>query len=46
MDEMKVVLGELSAQVLETIERRVQNFFVQALQLDTQTIRLEASNIK
>ena len=39
---MKVLLGDRVAQVMKTIEQHVQNFFVQALQLDTRTLRLEA----
>ncbi len=42
LDEMKALLGDVVTQVLETIERHVQAFFVQALQLDTQTMRLES----
>jgi SRSO17 transposase len=42
LDEMKALLGELMDQVMETIERHVQTFFVQALQLDTRTMRLES----
>ena len=30
------------AQVMDAIERHVENFFVQALQLDLRTLRLEA----
>ena len=42
LDEIKILLGDLAAQVMETIERHVQSFFVQALQLDARTLRLEA----
>lgn len=43
LDELKALLGEVLTQVMETIERHVQSFFVQALQLDTRTLRLEAT---
>jgi SRSO17 transposase len=42
LDELKMLLGDMVAQVMETIERHVQSFFVQALQLDVRTLRLEA----
>ena len=42
LDEIKMLLGDMVAQVMKTIEQHVQSFFVQALQLDTRTLRLEA----
>ncbi len=42
LDELKILLGDMAAQVMVTIERHVQSFFVQALQLDARTLRLEA----
>ena len=42
LDEMNVLIGDASSQVMETIERHVQSFFVQSLQLDVRTLRLEA----
>ena len=42
LDDMKMLLGEVVAQVMKTIEQHVQSFFVQALQLDARTLRLEA----
>ena len=42
LDDMKMLLGDVVAQVMKTIEQHVQSFFVQALQLDTRTLRLEA----
>jgi hypothetical protein len=42
LEELKTVLGEAVAVILETIESHVQRFFVQALQLDPRTLRLEA----
>lgn len=42
LDEMNVLLGDASSQVMETIARHVQSFFVQSLQLDVRTLRLEA----
>lgn len=41
LDELKILLGDMVAQVMETIERHAQSFFVQALQLDVRTLRLE-----
>ena len=43
LDELSILLGNLASQVIATIERHVQCFFVQALQLDVKTLRLEAS---
>ena len=42
LDEMKIRLGDMVPQVKKAIEQHVQSFFVQALQLDTRTLRLEA----
>jgi len=42
MDEMKILTGDTASQIMATIERHVQSFFVQALQLDVRTLRLEA----
>lgn len=42
LDELKILIGDMVAQVMDTIERHVQSFFVQALQLDVRTMRLEA----
>ena len=42
LDEIKVLLGDMAAQVGQAIERHVQSFFVQALQLDARTLRMEA----
>ncbi len=42
LDELKIQFGDMLGQVMETIERHVENFFAQALQLDTRTMRLEA----
>jgi len=43
MEELKQVLGDAASQVMETIERHIQGFFVQALQLDPRILRLESS---
>jgi SRSO17 transposase len=43
LDDLKILLGDVAAQVMEAIELRVQRFFVQALQLDPRTMRLEFS---
>jgi len=42
MEEMKMLVGDTDSQIMATIERHVQSFFVQALQLDVRTLRLEA----
>lgn len=42
LDELKAILGDTVTLVLETIEAHIQCFFVQALQLDPKTMRLEA----
>ncbi|HUL10788.1 MAG TPA: transposase [Methylococcaceae bacterium] len=42
LDELKILLGEAVTLIMETIESHVQRFFVQALQLDPRTLRLEA----
>ena len=43
LDELKDLLGKALTHVMETIESHVQRFFVQALQLDARTLRLEAT---
>ena len=43
LDELKTLLGDAVTRVMETIEAHIQGFFVQALQLDTRTLRLEAT---
>jgi hypothetical protein len=42
LDELTTLLAAMVAQVMETIEHHVQRFFVQALQLDARTLRLES----
>lgn len=42
LDELKAVLGDAIALVLGTIDAHIQCLFVQVLQLDTRTLRLEA----
>ena len=42
IDELKAVLGDAAALVMETIDAHIQCLFVQVLQLDTKTLRLEA----
>ena len=42
LDELQILLGDAVSLVMETIELHVQRFFVQALQLDPRTLRLEA----
>jgi hypothetical protein len=41
LDELKAILGDAIDLALETIDAHIQCFFVQALQLDPRTIRLE-----
>jgi SRSO17 transposase len=43
LEELKTLLGEAVTLILETIESHVQCYFVQALQLDPRTLRLEAT---
>jgi len=43
LEELKTVLGEAVTLIMETIESHVQCYFVQALQLDPHTLRLEAT---
>jgi hypothetical protein len=40
--ELKELLGDAVTLVIETIEKHINCFFVQALQLDLKTLRLEA----
>ena len=42
LDELETVLGDTIALVKETIDAHIQCFFVQSLQLDPKTLRLEA----
>jgi len=42
LDELKNLLGESITIIMNSIELHIQRFFVQALQLDPQTMRLEA----
>lgn len=37
-----MLVGDMATEIMGTIERHVQSFFVQALQLDVRTLRLEA----
>jgi len=39
---MKIVLGDAVTLVQETIDAHIKCFFVQSLQLDPKTLRLEA----
>jgi len=41
LNELKEILGEALPLVMETIEQHIEGFFVQALQLDTKTLRIE-----
>ena len=42
LDDKKTILGDTAAFILETVERHIHCFFVQVLQLDPKTLRLEA----
>ncbi len=42
LNELEELLGDTINLVMDTIEKHINNFFVQALQLDTKTLRLEA----
>jgi hypothetical protein len=42
LNELKELLGDAVTLVIETIEKHINCFFVQALQLDPKTLRLEA----
>lgn len=42
LGELDVLVGDMASEVMGAIERHVQSFFVQALQLDARTLRLEA----
>jgi hypothetical protein len=42
LNELKELLGDAVTLVIETIEEHINCFFVQALQLDPKTLRLEA----
>jgi len=42
LDTLKALLGDVVTLVMETIEAHIQCFFVQVLQLDPKTLRLEA----
>jgi SRSO17 transposase len=43
LEELKILLGDAVSLIMETIDSHVQRFFVQALQLDPHTLRLEAT---
>lgn len=42
LDELKTLLGDAVTLIMETIDHHVQRFFVQVLQLDPHTLRMEA----
>jgi hypothetical protein len=42
LNELKELLSDAVTLVIETIEKHINCFFVQALQLDLKTLRLEA----
>ena len=43
LEELKTLLGEAAVVVMATIEAHIHRYFVQALQLDPRTLRLEAT---
>lgn len=43
LDDLKAILGDSVSLILDTIETHIHCFFVQVLQLDPKTLRLEAS---
>lgn len=43
LDEIKIRLGDMLTDVTETVDWHIQNFFVQTLQLDAKTLKLEAN---
>jgi SRSO17 transposase len=45
LDSLKAVLGDAVARVMETIDAHIQCWFLQVLQLDARTLRLEALDI-
>ena len=45
LDSLKAVLGDAVAMVMEAIDAHIQCWFVQVLQLDAKTLRLEALDI-
>jgi len=42
LDEMTMLIEDMASEVMGAIELHVQHFFVQTLQLDVRTLRLEA----
>lgn len=42
LDDLKAVLGDAAALIMDTIDAHIQCWFLQVLQLDTKTLRLEA----
>lgn len=46
LDELKAVLGEAVDSIMATIDVHIHYLFVQVLQLDAKTLRLEASESK
>jgi hypothetical protein len=42
LNELKELLGDAVTLVIETIEKHINCFFVQALKLDPKTLRLKA----
>ncbi len=46
LDSLKAVLGDVAALVMETIDAHIECLFLQVLQLDPKTLRLEAMDDK
>jgi hypothetical protein len=45
LDGLKTVLGDAIATVMDTIDAHIERLFLQVLQLDPKTLRLEAREI-
>jgi SRSO17 transposase len=46
LDSLKAVMGDAVAMVIDAIDAHIEYWFLQVLQLDTRTLRLEAMEIK
>jgi hypothetical protein len=45
LDDLKAVLGDAVAMVMDAIDAHIECWFLQVLQLDARTLRLEALEI-
>ena len=46
LDSLKAVMGDAVAMVMDAIDAHIECWFLQVLQLDARTLRLEALEIK